>query len=209
MTMSDHPPTRETLVTRPSLLLRLVDTDDHPSWEEFYRRYRGPVFGLARKAGLNEQDAEEVVHDVFRRVSETIHTFESDPARGTFKSWLFNLTRWRIADKFRRLHPEAEASRRGSDETRTATVERLAMDAEVDGVIEDEWRRSVLDQALDRLRGDVDPLHFQAFEMLNRGIDARAVAETLGMRRVTVYVVNHRLTKRLKTEAARLRAELG
>jgi hypothetical protein len=45
--------------------------------------------------------------------------------------------------------------------------------------------------------------------MIHRGSDARTVAETLGMRRVTVYVVNHRLTQRLKREVAKLQAELG
>jgi RNA polymerase sigma factor (sigma-70 family) len=209
MTMADLPRTRETLVTRPTLLKGLVDAADHHSWEEFYRRYRGAVHGLARKSGLGEQDAEEVVQDVFRRVSETIQDFEHDPARGTFKSWLFNLTRWRIADKFRQRRPQAEAMNRADGDTRTATVERVPDADEMDGKIEAEWRHSLLDQAMQQLKTEVDPLHFQAFYLLNQGHDGRTVSETLGMPRVTVSVVNHRLTQRLKREVKRLQAELG
>src|SRR3954466_7186399 len=116
------------LLTRPSLLLRVREWNDSASWEEFHRLYRRLIYGRARRAGLSHADAEDVTQDVFKRVAETIHDFESDPARGTFRGWLLNLTRWRIADKFRKARPGEKqlpsvAPFDGTD--RTATIERL------------------------------------------------------------------------------------
>ena len=106
-----------TLRTRASLLLRVQSWDDTTSWNEFHRLYRKLVYGLARRSGLPHEDAEDVVQEVFKRVAETIDAFESDPARGSFRGWLMNLTRWRITDKFNAQPKNEHHSSRSSDET--------------------------------------------------------------------------------------------
>src|SRR4051812_4784950 len=95
------------LVTRASLLFRIRDWQDEASWEEFYRLYRKLVYSLGRRAGLSHDEGEDVVQDVFKRVAETIGAFEAKPRRGSFRTWLMTLTRWRIADKFRDRLPSA------------------------------------------------------------------------------------------------------
>src|SRR5258708_232651 len=95
----DPDPTSHSLHTRPTLLFRLRDWQDSASWGEFYRLYHKLVSSLATRSGLTHSEAEEVTQDVFKRVSETIREFESNPQRGTFRGWLMNLTRWRVADK--------------------------------------------------------------------------------------------------------------
>jgi DNA-directed RNA polymerase specialized sigma24 family protein len=88
------------LRTRRSLLIRLSNTGDSVGWGEFYALYRKLVYGLCRRSGLSHEESEEVTQDVFARVASTIGGFESDPARGSFRGWLMNLARWRVADKF-------------------------------------------------------------------------------------------------------------
>src|SRR5262245_35975989 len=123
-----------TLHTRPSLLGRVRHWDDARSWEEFHRLYRKLIYGFARRSGLPHADAEDVTQEVVKRVAETIHEFESNPARGTFRGWLLQLTRWRIADTFRhRPKDDAQNSRRPDESTdRTATIERVPDDAKTD-----------------------------------------------------------------------------
>ena len=121
---SDIPPP-STLRTRPTLLFRLRDWNDEASWTEFYRLYYQFVYGCARRTGLSHADAEEVTQDVFKRVAETVHEFEADPARGSFRGWLTNLTRWRITDKLRARRPHERYAARSSDDDRTDPVERL------------------------------------------------------------------------------------
>lgn len=201
--------TNHSLLTRASLLFRLRDWKDSVSWEEFYRLYRKLVYGLARRAGLMHDEAEEVTQDVFRRVAETIRNFESDPARGSFRGWLMNLTRWRIADKFRH-RPSLESQiplDRGSDGTSTA--ERLP-DLQVNDAWESEWKRNMLDVALARVARRVPAKHFQAFDLYARQQwPVLRVARELGINPASVYLISHRLTKQLKLEITHLRTHLG
>ena len=203
------------LQTRPSLLFKLRDWDDKASWEEFYRLYRNFVYGLAKRGGLTHVEAEEVTQEVFVRVAETIQDFESDPARGTFRGWLAQLTRWRIADKFRARPRDAAGgpSRRSQDlADATRTIERVADDrtAPLDAASETEWQKHVLDAALGRLARRVPAKHFQVFDLYSRqGWPVLRVSRELGVNPAAVYLISHRLTKQLKTEVAALSASLG
>lgn len=203
------------LHTRPTLLFRLRDWEDKDSWQEFYRLYRNFVYGLARRGGLTHVEAEEVAQEVFVRVAETIRNFESDPARGSFRGWLAQLTRWRIADKFRARPRDAAAppSRRSQEiADATRTIERIPDDrtSALEAASEAEWQKHVLDAALGRLARRVPAKHFQAFDLYSRqGWPVLRVARELGLNPATVYLIGHRLTKQLKAEVETLRATLG
>lgn len=204
------------LHTRPSLLFRLRNWSDESSWSEFYRLYYDFVFRFARRSGLKHADAEEVTQDVFKRVAETIHQFESDPNRGTFRGWLLNLTRWRIADKFRAAQPhehQAPSPQPAEAGDRTATIERMPDERLVaagESAWEEEWQRHVLEAALRRLAQRVPARHFQIFDLYaNRDWPVLRIARELGVSMATVYVINHRLTKQLKGEVAQLKGQLA
>jgi len=201
--------------TRSSLLFRVRDWRDSSSWEEFHRLYRKLVVSLSLRAGLTYAEAEDVAQDVFTRVAETIHTFESDAARGSFRGWLMNLTRWRITDQYRRKnrHPVAHAAQRDrEDHDGTDTVERIPDEhtlMRLDGEI-DEWRRHVVEAALARLARRVPAKHFQAFELYTRqNWPVAKVAHELHLNIATVYVLGHRLTKQLRAEVKKLEMHLA
>lgn len=206
------PPPRSTLRTRPTLLFRLRDWTDEASWTEFYRLYHNYVYGCARRAGLSHADADEVTQDVFKRVAETVHEFESDPQRGSFRGWLLNLTRWRITDKFRALRPHERQPAKPVSATpdRTATIERLPDGADPDAPWDAEWQHHLLEAALARLARRVPARHFQIFDLYKRqGWTVLRVARELDVNAAAVYLISHRLTKLLKKEADFLRERLG
>jgi DNA-directed RNA polymerase specialized sigma24 family protein len=98
----------EVIPTRASLLERLKDLGDASSWDEFHRTYRELIFSVARRAGLNETEADEVVQDTLISVAKKMPGFTYDPAKDSFKGWLLTVTRWRILDqleKRRRVNP--------------------------------------------------------------------------------------------------------
>ncbi len=205
-----NPEPASTLHTRPTLLFRLRDWKDAASWQEFYRLYRQFVLSLAQRAGLTRAEAEEVAQDVFKRVAETIHEFEANPRRGSFRRWLMNLTRWRIADKFRERPGGAEHPLRREESDDTATAERVPDGADADAGWDEEWRKHVFDTALDRLARRLNPRHFQVFDLYARqNWPVRQVASELGMGPATVYLIAHRVKQQLKAEVARLEAQLG
>src|SRR2546426_3125790 len=105
-----NPPHGTSLETRPSLLHRLKSGDDPQSWQEFYRTYGGLIRFFATKAGLTADEAEEVVQETAIGVARRLPEFIYDPKVCRFKTWLLNLTRWRIRDQLRRRPGGGQAS---------------------------------------------------------------------------------------------------
>ena len=93
------------LATRESLLSRLRDWGDNRSWREFFDTYWHLIYGLAVKCGLTEAEAQDVVQETMISVAKQMPAFKYDPGLGSFKGWLLQITRRRIAFNL----PESEA----------------------------------------------------------------------------------------------------
>ena len=198
----DQPASEDTLATRASLLGRLKNWDDAGSWEEFSQTYSRLIRAVAMKSGLSESEAKDVEQETLLCVAKTIHEFESNPERASFKSWLLNLTRWRIAEQFRKRSPAAHStSPSDATNTRTPTVERIPGTDTLEAEWEIEWKRNIMQTALARIGRKVKPKHLQIFDLYSqRHWAASKVARELGVTMVQVYLVNHRLTKLLRKE---------
>lgn|ERR1022692_906649 len=201
---------QDSIATRASLLGRIRNWEDRESWEDFNQTYWRLIYGVARRAGLADAEARDVVQETLLGVAKKIHEFESNPERGSFKGWLLNLTRWRIADHFRRLPPAQPGPRTESGPgDRTATIDRVPDPVEIDALWETEWKKTLLETAMDRVSRRVNPKHAQIFDLYAvRRWAAAKVARELGVSRVQVYLVNHRLTRLLKEEVAYLQKKL-
>ena len=79
--------------TRPSLLVRIRDARDREAWGQFVEIYAPLVYDMARRRGLQDADAADLTQDVLRSVSVAIGRLDYDLAKGTFRSWLFTVTR--------------------------------------------------------------------------------------------------------------------
>lgn len=204
-----HPGT--SLLTRPSLLFRVRQWNDSASWEEFHRLYRRLIYGRARRAGLSHADAEDVAQDVFKRVAETIRDFDTNPERGSFRGWLMKLTHWRIADKFksRREFPSPAG---GSQDTlgTDVLVEHVPAPTAEQDEWDREWEQHLLAAATERITRNVNPRHFQVFDLyVLQQWPLLRVTKELRVSPASVYVISHRLKKRLKDEVAKLQKQLG
>src|SRR6266704_6607855 len=121
-------PSDELIPTRASLLERLKDLGDQASWNDFYQTYRELIYSVARRAGLNETEADEVVQETVISVARKMPGFRYDPAVDSFKGWLLTVTRWRILDQLQRRKGSPSlltAAARKEEGTRTATVDRI------------------------------------------------------------------------------------
>src|ERR1700685_2729121 len=83
----------ESPATRASLLVRIRDGQDVEAWRQFTRVYSPVVYGFARKRGLQDADAADLMQEMLRSVAVHVGRLEYDPKRGTFRSWLFTVTR--------------------------------------------------------------------------------------------------------------------
>jgi RNA polymerase sigma-70 factor (ECF subfamily) len=144
------------------------------------------------------------VQETLITVAKKIDQLKYDPAIGSFKGWLLNITRWRIADQFRKRKPDqARKFSRDDREARTATIERIADPAglALDEIWDEEWRKNRLQAAVARVKRQVDPKQYQIFDCyVFREWPAQKVAAELRVTIAQVYLAKHRLSVLLKKE---------
>ena len=208
----------EGIPTRGTLLARLKDMGDESSWNAFYDIYHDLIFSVARRAGLNESEAAEVVQNTLISVAGKMPGFTYDPAKDSFKGWLLTVVRWRIRDQLAKRSGQPGGQQQFSSsggpsdqDTRTATVERVPDPAgpALEGVWEQEWESRLIETALARIKRQVQPLHYQIYHLhVVVGQPAREVARTLGVNVAQIYLAKHRIGNLLRKEVQRLKQAL-
>ncbi|MGE3821943.1 MAG: RNA polymerase sigma factor [Isosphaeraceae bacterium] len=193
--------------TRPSLLARIRDPRDRVAWAEFVDLYGPLVYDYGRRHGLQDADAADLMQEVLRAVAAAAGRFSYDPARGTFRSWLFTVTRRKLLDAVTRQRP----GDRGTGDTDTQRTLEQARRRE-DSTFEDEWelayRQRLLDWASERVRGEFRPATWQAFWLCAvEGRSPREASATLGLSVGSVYVAKCRVLARLREEIERVRRD--
>lgn len=202
----------ETATTRASLINRLRNWKDEPSWHEFFRIYWKFIYGGARKAGLSDAEAQDVVQETLISVAKHMPTFKYNPSIGSFKSWLLNLTRWRILDQFRKRKPDGgHKSPSNEIATKTEPIDALADPNALDlnAIWEAEWQTNLLNVAMENLRRRFDPQKFQIFDFyVNKEWPPEKVAERFKVSVDLVYQTKHRMTEAIRDEVSRLEKEM-
>jgi RNA polymerase sigma-70 factor (ECF subfamily) len=205
-------PKDDSYPTRPSLLKRLKDTQDQRSWQEFHDQYRKLIFGFALKSGLTETEAEEVVQETMIAAVKNLPEFRYDPEVCSFKTWLLNLSRWRVQDQLRKRLPAASATpSKLTDPHRTTTIERVPDPGgvQLEVIWDKEWQTSLLEAAIAKVKTQVDSKEWQMFDLYAlQDWAPRKVARALGVSVGRVYLVKHRISARLKKEMKRLETKL-
>ena len=211
-------PPDKSLATRGSLLHRLKDCADQASWRDFYDTYRDLIYNFSLKAGLTETEAEDVVQETVIAAARKLPEFKYDPAVCSFKTWLLNLTMWRIKDQFRKRGPAgrnsvaARARTPTADDTgRTATIERIADPGgnDLQAVWEADWQKTVIEAAMERVKEQANLRDCQMFDLyVLRGWPSREVARTLGVNVGRVYLAKFRIAPLFKKESKEIKAKM-
>jgi RNA polymerase sigma factor (sigma-70 family) len=215
--IDDDPPTGDgggtddLLPTRRSLLHRLKNWEDQTSWQAFFDTYWRLIYRVAIRSGLSESEAEEVVQETVLSVAKAMKNFDYDPARGSFKGWLLQLTGWRIANQFARRKaaarpPLAFAGTGDSPGDQLGAVPDSASLSALERLWDDEWKQNLVAAALQRVRGRVNPKHLQIFDLcVQQQQSVREVCRFLGVGAAEVYLARHRVGRLLQQEIARLK----
>ena len=185
--------------TRPSLLIRLRDQGDERAWAEFTEIYGPLVHQLARRRGLQEADAQDLVQDVFRAVARAIERYDTDPVRGSFRGWLSRIAGNLIIN----LLAAQKRHLRGTGDTDMQRLleEQPDLPPEESALFEAEYRRRLLAWAADRVRGAFSEAIWLAFWRTGvEGRPVKEVAEALGMSIGTVYQYKSRVVARIRRE---------
>lgn len=200
---------KDLIPTRATLLKRLKDWKDDASWQDFFDTYWRIIYDFGLKNGLTPSEAQDVVQDTLVCVAKYIPTFQYNPELGSFKSWLFQITRTRIADRMRKRGPITE--RMEENPTDTCLAERYIDPSNKlhDEHWEAEWEQNLYEAALNRIKRQVDPQKYQMFDCcVKKEWPAEKVAKFFNVSVQQVYTNKHRITELIKTEVARLQKEI-
>ncbi|OYV07003.1 MAG: RNA polymerase subunit sigma [Verrucomicrobiales bacterium VVV1] len=194
--------------TRKSLIARLDNWEDQRTWDDFYQTYWRLIYSVAVKSGLRSDEAFDCVQETILSIAKQSKKKLYDPEQGSFKTWLMNMTRWRINDQFRKRKKDtAMAGGEWDDDRKTAVIDRFE-DPKGDllGRLWDvEWKKNVADAALARVKAQVSPKQYQIFHYyVIKQWDATKVQEHLNVSMAQVYLAKHRVGTVLKKELARL-----
>ena len=183
-------------VTRPSLLVRIRDAKDHQAWADFVRLYSPLVYRYARRRGLQDADAADVTQEVFQTVTRSISHFEYDRRHGSFRAWLFAVTRSRVCDLLASRARQAQ----GSGDTgvlRFLEKEYSAQDEQRHW--ERDYQKCMFDWAVEKIRGHFRDSTWRAFWQTSvEGKQTQQVAESLEMTVRAVYLARSRVLARLR-----------
>ena len=202
----------ELIPTRATLIKRLKNWRDESSWQAFFDTYWSLIYGVALKGGLTKSEAQDVVQETMISVAKHIPNFQYDPALGSFKAWLLNMTRWRITDQLRKRLPLAAAEESRNMNAATDGVldsETAGLSSELEKLWDGEWESNLLEAATAKARRHLDPKQYQIFDFcVNKEWPPARIAKTFGITTNQVYLVKHRVTEKIKQEVERLRNEM-
>jgi RNA polymerase sigma factor (sigma-70 family) len=208
------PAVGDSLPTRASLLGRLRDLGDSESWRDFFETYWRLIYNVARKSGLADPEAQDVVQETVIAVARKMPEFRYDPAKGSFKQWLLLVTRRRIQDSLRRLYRSVPAAAGTPEEiarrTEAIPATEPAPDMQIDATWENEWRENLFQLALTRVRLKAQPKSYQVFDYcVLQELPAGQVAKMLGLSSAQVYLARHRMSAAVRRAVRELEAESG
>jgi RNA polymerase sigma-70 factor (ECF subfamily) len=179
-----------------SLLKRLRQPADQDAWCRFVRLYTPLLHFWARRTGLPEGDADDLVQEVFTILAREMPRFEYD-ALGSFRGWLRTVAvnQWNAMRRRRQVTTRPL----GTEEPAAANSDPGELLAGV------EFQQLVYRRALDIMQTDFPGPTWKACKaVVIDGKSAAEVARELGMTIGAVHAARYRVLSRLRQELAGL-----
>jgi RNA polymerase sigma factor (sigma-70 family) len=190
--------------TRQTLLIKIRDQHDDAAWQDFVQFYRPYVYRVIQNLQVAASDREDIIQEVMLIAWQQLPSFDYDPGKGRFRSWLCTIVQ-RTTRKLR------DRKARGEVFADAVTAADLAagVDPEIEAIAQLEWERHVSDMAWANVSQRFEPQVLAAFKALVSGQSGETVAGELGLSSNSVYVYKKRVLAALRKEIAYLADELG
>src|SRR5262249_24467457 len=163
----------DVLVPRLSLLARLGDPQDRAAWQQFVELYSGLVYGFVRQRGLQDADASDLTQEVFLALARAAGHWRYDRQQGSFRSWLYGVTRNKLYKFLQRRGRRAVGS--GDTDAQQRLAEEPGRE-DLEAAWEREFQQHLFRVAAEQVRGHFAPTTWRAFwETAVEGRSAAAV----------------------------------
>lgn len=181
--------------TSSSLLARLRG-QDKDAWNRLVALYGPLIYTWCRQRGLQAEDAADVVQEVFRSVAASVKDFKPEP-NGSFRGWLWTITRNRMFDFFRRRQRQPGAIGGSDAQQRWAEIPE-SLDESKQGA---DAAGNLVRRALAMIRPDFSEASWQAFlRVVMEDQRPEDVARDLAISVNALYIAKSRILRRLRDE---------
>ncbi len=192
------------LATRSTLLNRMKNDGDQEGWVDFFNTYWKLIYSVAKKVGLSDADAQDVVQETILTVHRKIKEFDYDRNKGSFKGWLKVITRSRINDHFRKQSRRPDKPNQHiNDEDKSGPDETIPDPDgfELERIWDQEWQSHRASIALERVKQQVSPKQFQIFDCyVLKEWSVEDIKRKLDYSSGQIYMAKYRVGKLLKQE---------
>lgn len=181
--------------TNPSLIARVKDLGDGVSWAEFLGIYQPVVFRMARRRGLQDADAHDVMQQVFLSISRSIEGWTPGDDQPPFRAWLATIVRNAITKSLMRKPRDVPA---GST-SMLDRLDQLPEAAPTTDEIQIEAKREIVRWAAAHIRSEFSDGTWDSFwQTTIEGIPIADMAAATGRSPGSIYVARYRVAARLK-----------
>jgi RNA polymerase sigma-70 factor (ECF subfamily) len=192
--------------TRASLLARLGNPQDQAAWQQFVELYGTLVYRFVRQRGLQDADAADLTQEVFLAIAQMAGRWPYDPQRGSFRGWLYGITRNKLAKFLQRQRSEPIGSGNTSHQRRLNEKPEREFDQKA--AWELEFQQELFRLAAGQIQGSFASTTWQAFwQTAVEGKAVAAVAVKLRMSVGAVYVARSRVFARLTDQVQKMQME--
>lgn len=187
--MSEFPETSH------SLIARVKDLGDGAAWAEFLGIYQPVVFRMARRRGLQDADAQDVMQQVFLSISKSIEGWIPSDLLPPFRAWLTTVARNAITKALTRRPRDAASGSSSVAELLEAQPDPQETTAEILA----EARKELIRWATEQIRSEFSEATWNVFwQTAIEGVPIAEVAKSAGRSAGAVYVARYRVIARLK-----------
>ncbi len=186
--------------TQQDLLDRLREIDSDTAWETFLSIYKPAIFRFAKSRGLQDADASDVTQQVLIAVHNSILDWDNGREKGSFRGWLFRVTRNLAAKALRDKRKHQRPT-----ELADVSLDIEQQDEGTSSALLLEYRRGLFQWAASVVKAQIEPRTWQAF--WRTGIEGKRPAEVahdLQMSVGAVYAAKCRVMARMKEVVGRL-----
>lgn len=183
-------------ITTTQILDDLKCSDNSVVWKRFSDHFYPVIFAFSKSMGLSTADAEDVTQDTIIQFLRLYRAGKFHRQKGHLSHWVFGVARNVIRDFIKKKPPERNVS---DSNTRTSFWASIQDDKAMQHTWTVQWQRSVLDRCLSKVRSEVDPKTYRAFEMY--AMDQQPVEQvcnTLDMTPNAVYVAKNRVLTKIR-----------
>lgn len=186
-----------------SLLVQVRDQDPD-AWQQLVRVYGPLVFQWCRRKGLSDEAAADVGQEVFVAVAASIQKFRREKKGDTFVGWLRQITRFKIADYWRRDKTRPNVI--GGSEFRNAIAalpDEDSGDTDESQVAAPSERQLIFGHAIQMVRDRFTPKTWNAFyRTAVEDQETADVAADLDMTTMAVRQAKSRVLRKLREALA-------